>query len=392
MKASCRRLLTMSTSCKSFSRHYSQEEQQLTIEDFKEIIRSKDEEQMVGTILQEYQYARYMERETPSTISSRSMREMLDTCNTITKRREYLRYLSIRENHERIAKLMKDLSQMTREEKLAQLPPTDPGQLFDENNQPIYKLWRNSIFMHLNDTYLKSLHDWKKQESAIFGQKLVVDLSYEEHLSRQCLKSLTLQLAGLYSLNYHSKEPFDLHFCNFDKNSVTVRILEKSIASLYHPNTMISLHPNLLTDVFPREKLVYLTACSTTPYHDYSFDDIIVLPGLRENHVKEPVALATARRYGIRDRCIPFDDHVIWKGGYSGRLALPTLVRILLRAKEDGGKWQEAITCDETIATVMKRPETIQKEEEKERSKLQGRLKTKWKKPEEKKHHFHSTR
>lgn len=347
---------------------------QLTVEDFRSIIRSEEEEKKVKDILENLHYAKYMDMEAPShrsTVNPKSMREMLDFSGSPLKQFNYFRYLSRKE--QRIEKMLKvkEQKRMELERKHAEVPVGDPGRLFDENNRPIYLKWHNALFMHLTESYLDHLHDWKKRVAAMFGQKLVIDLSYEDDLNIRGAKYVADQLRRIYAANYlASEESFDLHLTNFDESSLTVQNLgQKFRDTLSCPKTMISVHHQKLTDVFPRERLVYLTNFRCAPYSVLNQDDIIVLPGFPEKITQERLAIAKARRDNIRIVNIPLHDHVIWMDG-SSHMHPATMFKILLNYKSNGGHWREAITDIPSLANKIKTPEQIREEDKIRRFKM----------------------
>lgn len=62
-----------------------------------------------------------------------------------------------------------------------------------------------------------------------FGQPLVLDCSYTEHMNRRECFNAAKQLMLLFSANRAHHNPFDLHFCNVNREDITTKQLQKFI-------------------------------------------------------------------------------------------------------------------------------------------------------------------
>lgn len=71
-------------------------------------------------------------------------------------------------------------------------------------------------------------------------------------------------------------DPYDLHFCNFDEG-VLKDYLKRQIPTLEDPTFPINLHEESYLDLFPKDKLVYLTPHSNDTIEKYDHDAIYII-------------------------------------------------------------------------------------------------------------------
>ena len=341
----------------------------LTVDSFRELIQTPDDEQRIRQILDEYEYMKYTSDDVPRTISVRFMSEMLKECPTAPSRTKFFLYLRKREQI--IAEVRRDKRKIreAHQRMLAERKPYPPGTLFDEDNRPIHRRWHNALFLQISEQTIDRCHDYKKRVAAMFGQKFIVDLGFEEAEKSRTAKFIGYQLALLYAHNYKSKEPFDLIFSDFKPSSPSGKKIVESNASLYEPRTMITLDERPFDELgIPREKLVYLTQFSRHAYQEVDEDDVLVVPGIYEKNLQTPITLARAKKKGVRTLFLPFTQHVSWKG--VPKSVYPyQIIDILTNYKSNGRNWHKAIV-DTTVSQKIKSPEEVFDEEMSRKKKI----------------------
>lgn len=175
-----------------------------------------------------------------------------------------------------------------------------------------------------------------------FGPKLIFDCSFDSHLNKIESNNTAYQLSLCFALNRGHKNPFDLHLCNVDATSNTIKALTKYIPNLQTPSFPINLHEGDLTDVFPREKLVYLTPHCDTSLTEYNHDDIYIIGAIVDKQPHGPLSSTRAKEMGIRMAKLPLDEHLQFEGGSGKALTLDQMNRIMLDIK-DTGDWVHAL-------------------------------------------------
>jgi hypothetical protein len=349
---------------------------EISIEDYRDLVKNPEDEEKIKTILEEYEFLKYTTDEAPRSIPPKFMLELMTSCHSKMSRHRHFQYLRTRELDIAEEKRQKRIFREQHEKMLSERKVYPTGTLFDENNKPIYRRWHNTLFLHLSDTKLDHFHDHKKKNAALFGQRLIIDLGFEELEQPRTSKAVGIQLAALYSFNYHSSDPFDLIFSSFNRNSKCGEKILQTNTGLYHPQTMISLEEKSFDQLgIPIDKLVYVTSFSRNPYRKFSEDDVIVLPGIPEVSIQQPLPLAKAKKLGVRAVSLPFDDYVAWKVA-SKALTNSHVINVLINYKTNGRNWRKAFLTDPVVARKVKTKEEINQEELSRISKWHDRKKT----------------
>ena len=83
-----------------------------------------------------------------------------------------------------------------------------------------------------------------------------------------------------WSLKLNFLDPYDLHFCNVNYEKTVMKELNKFIRPLREPWFPLNLHENSYLDLFPKEKLVYLTPHCNAPLKKHDGDDVYIIGGI----------------------------------------------------------------------------------------------------------------
>lgn len=163
--------------------------------------------------------------------------------------------------------------------------------------------------------------------AALFGQKIVVDCSYD-HLLTDVERSKTAKgLKRVYSENRAHQKPLDLHLCGVQLDSGVFRNLSGQIPSLFKKPSLTKLHSECFSKLFPKERLVMLTPDSDTEFQ-YDPHAIYVVGGLVDLGRNEPYTLAKAKRLGIRSARFPLEN-IQMKEGDTRELTMSTSIDII---------------------------------------------------------------
>ena len=136
--------------------------------------------------------------------------------------------------------------------------------------------------------------------SLIHGHPFIVDMDYEMNIKHQ--SKAFHRLVQLCSINQKHQEPFHVHLAGL--NNTGEQIKEK-LEGEHFKNLFVTQHNGSCTDLFDKDKLVYLTKSYATPLYQYNPSDIYIVAGVPEHiHSKGPTAKAA--EMGIRCHTIPF--------------------------------------------------------------------------------------
>uniref|UniRef100_T1GKH3 RNA (guanine-9-)-methyltransferase domain-containing protein 1 n=1 Tax=Megaselia scalaris TaxID=36166 RepID=T1GKH3_MEGSC len=167
-----------------------------------------------------------------------------------------------------------------------------------------------------------------------FGEKIVIDCSYDDHMNRHEAVNTAKQLGLCFAENRMHDEPFDLHYCNANLDKLTMQTVKRQIPTMLDPDFPMNVHRECFTDIFPKENLVYLTPHCRTDLLHYNPDDIYIIGGIVDKVSNEPVSLAKAKRLGLRMARLPLDRYLTWGAGSGKSLTLNQMVNILLDLKK----------------------------------------------------------
>ncbi|XP_076316641.1 tRNA methyltransferase roswell [Tachypleus tridentatus] len=286
----------------------------------------------IQLILMECEVARQTGFKAPSVLREQDMKELL-SMDSRSARRKYFTFLFKKEALRISEKEKKERKRAERALKKAET---------SENNKDLeYGLGKNTMLLYIRETTINRFYNHRLANAMIYGQKLVVDLDYSNHMTkRECMDTAD-QLQELYAVNKCDDEPFDLHFCNAHPENQTVKFLHKTIPNLREYNCFITTTPQSYLDIFPKEKLVYLTPHTRNPLKEYDHEAIYIIGGMVDKSIQKPISLAKAKKEGLKMAKLPLDLYLLWGLGNKS-LALNQVMQILLEVKRSGN-WSKAL-------------------------------------------------
>ena len=286
----------------------------------------------------EYEVAKQEGAKVPSFLALYQWKELLEL-PSITKRKKYLLFLFKVEMTKLSRKQKKEEERVRREaEKEANKLLVEKGE--EEHIQ--YGLGKNSILLKVYDTKIDYFHNTKMLQASIFDLPVVYDFSYEQHMTSMEQKNAAKQLVLSFVANREHNQPFPIQFCNVNFNGAVIKHLLKFIPSLYNPEFPISISQKSYLDLFPREKLVYLTPHCQQEMTEFNADNVYIIGCLVDKGDSQPLSLAKAKRENIKMAKLPLDKYLNFGGGSGKSLTLNAMISILLELKAHGD-WERAL-------------------------------------------------
>lgn len=154
------------------------------------------------------------------------------------------------------------------------------------------------------------------------------DCSFEANMTQLESKIVAKQLMHCFTVNRQHREPFDLHLCNVDWNGLTMKDLIKAIPNIGQLSYPVNCHEANMVDVFPRERLVYLTPHCNTRLKVFNPMDIYIIGGVVDKGTTTPLSLAKSKELGLRMAKLPLEKYLPFDS--SKRLTLDQMSKILL--------------------------------------------------------------
>lgn len=252
-------------------------------------------------------------------------------------RQRYYQFLWKNEMHNENAALRKEQKRLEITERLKILKEEEAN-----TDHLVYGLLRNTMFLRIYDATITHFNNMKLIRSMMFDQKLIIDCSYDEHMNPREASNAAKQMMLCFAENREHDEPFDLHFCNVNPQSIATKVLEKYIPIMHSPEFPINIHTEPMTETFDKKQLVYLTPHCYNDLHEYSHDDIYIIGGMVDKTNSEPLSLAKAKKQGLRMARLPLDKYLQWGAGSGKSLTLNQMVKIMLDMKKHGN-WESAL-------------------------------------------------
>jgi len=198
-----------------------------------------------------------------------------------------------------------------------------------EEQDIYYGLGENCIHLRTSKQTMNSHYNWRAvREFNDWGIPLVIDLSFTSKYKTDRIrnKSLVNELLVAVGLNRESNIPFQLHMTGtpdmlYDKLNEEV-------------DNCVNMTQESHLDMFPHERLVYLSPDSRNDLKKFNKDDIYVIGGIIDKIEKLPLTLTAAKKMNIRHARFPMRQVI----GLHHELNIDTCVAIMNDLK-DSNDW-----------------------------------------------------
>jgi ribonuclease P protein 1 len=188
--------------------------------------------------------------------------------NTRSSRMKHLRYLFLIEKKKENRYVRKLEERAKRLERYENLPVNDHIE---------YGLLRNSMFHRIYEKQMNSLYNYRLCEAMLYGQDIIIDCSYDGHMSLKEQTNCAKQLLLMWSYNRFHKDPFNVVFCNVNREGTTFKRLAKTIPTIDEPTFPLNYTEKSYLELYPKEKLVYLTPHCNELLKEYNHDDVYII-------------------------------------------------------------------------------------------------------------------
>ncbi|NXY74067.1 TM10C methyltransferase, partial [Glareola pratincola] len=264
-------------------------------------------------------------RSVPENISEEQLKTFME-CPSKSAKKKYLKYLHLKELYKKNDKRKMDEKRERKLEAQKEASETD-----ETKKNSLVCLWANAM---------DKAYSWRAAQAMIFGQPLVFDMSYEKDMSVREVANAVRQIVFSEGCNRRSVDPFHVHFCNLKDDSLYHKEFIKHYRGAWD-KLLITVTDRCYTDIFPKDKLVYLTADSPKVMKTFDHDKIYIVGSMVDKSIKTGVSLARAKRLGLETAALPLEKYLLWNSG-AKNLTLDQMMHILLTLK-DTGDWKAAL-------------------------------------------------
>ncbi|XP_308574.5 mitochondrial ribonuclease P protein 1 homolog [Anopheles gambiae] len=199
------------------------------------------------------------------------------------------------------------------------------------NDHIVYGLFHNTMFLRIYDSKMDHFHNNRLVQAMQFGCNLVIDCSYDDYMNDKEMRNTAKQLMLCFALNRSHEEPFNIHHCNANYGKTTMKQLEKHLVQIHQPEFPFNVTDRSYTELFPKERLVYLTPHCKNDLTEFNPDDVYIIGAMVDKSSQEAVSLGKAKKLGLRMARLPLDRYFQFKSGKS--LTLDQMVAIMLELK-----------------------------------------------------------
>ncbi|CAD0194878.1 unnamed protein product [Chrysodeixis includens] len=291
-------------------------------------------EKKLRILMLEVEVMRQDGRFAPDAINKDQWQHLLDL-KTKNQRQSYLRYLFKTEKSKENLKAKKEAR---RKEFISQKPEDTK----ENEDDLLYGIQHQSLFLRIRDQSINQFDNYRALQAMIYGQSVVIDCSYENYMVHKETVNAAKQLTLVFGDNRLHKNPFNLHLCNVNLKSTFMKQLQKNIPSLDEPWFPMNIHTQSYLDIFPKEKLVYLTPHCREELTEFDHDAVYIVGCMVDKVNNEPLSLAKAKRDGIKMAKLPLDRYLEWAPGSKKNLNINHMVPILLDLKMTAD-WEYAL-------------------------------------------------
>ncbi|XP_063821710.1 tRNA methyltransferase 10 homolog A [Ostrinia nubilalis] len=164
---------------------------------------------------------------------------------------------------------------------------------------------------------------------------IIIDLSFDHLMMEKDRYKVIKQILRCYSINRRSNTPLQFHVTSFGEKS-------KNDISRHngYENWDVEFHEESYLDVFPKEKLVYLSSESENVIENFEDDTFYIIGGLVDHNKHKGLCHTIATEQGIRHGQLPLDKYVNMQTRKV--LTIDHVFEIVLKVCE-GVSWQDAL-------------------------------------------------
>ncbi|CDW58659.1 Family with sequence similarity 116, member B [Trichuris trichiura] len=296
---------------------------------------NQDEANLLKKIIREFELYKYLDSNLPSRLTVKQAERLL-ILDGKTQRLRYLSYLGRKEH-------LTESKEKTRLER-AKKGEVRRAEVLAErmsNTHLLYALGANCISRRIIDSSMNKIDEARLAFAQMYGQPLVLDMSPMRELSPIETDLTWSQLRECYFVNRTHLVPFDLHFTDCDQSLRTWSDSERYFCGGLD-KYMLQWHEQRFYDLFPRERLVYLSPDSRRMLDAVEPDKIYVIGAMVDRPNRLNWTLGKAKQLNITTAKLPLDKYVRWHSGTKS-LTLNQVIGILLDVVQSGGDWSSAI-------------------------------------------------
>lgn len=145
----------------------------------------------------------------------------------------------------------------------------------DKDN--MYRLGKNSMFHRIRLQTINEFYNGRLISAMLHEPIIVFDIGYEKYMSPQEKSNCAKQLSLSFATNRIHDSPFNLYFCNANKDGIVMKMLHTIIPPLYNPEFPLNITSKCYLETFDRNKLIYLSPEANTVLENFDGNFIYII-------------------------------------------------------------------------------------------------------------------
>lgn len=152
-----------------------------------------------------------------------------------------------------------------------------PPKSYATNSPLVYNLTETCLFHRIYDSTMIRFLNYKLLQAEWFGPKLIVDCSYEPFMNLRNTSNCVKQMVLMWSENRDHCNPYDLIFSNVNPKGVLWQKFTLRVPKINDDVSPVHFTTDHYLNLFPKERLVYLTPHCPETLEEFDPDDIYII-------------------------------------------------------------------------------------------------------------------
>lgn len=170
---------------------------------------------------------------------------------------------------------------------------------------------KNTIFLFIRKSTMNTFYYSRLAHSMMFGQPIIFDMGFEGYMRKQDVQRLCEQFLMGYGSNKIHPNPFHFVLSSNQSSSMFQNCLDNTrINKQEEEHFLMTNSDQHYLNLYPKEKLVYLTPDAPSVLQTFDHDAIYIVGGLVDKIVSKPLTMAKAKREKLKMAKLPLDNYI----------------------------------------------------------------------------------
>lgn len=148
---------------------------------------------------------------------------------------------------------------------------------YAKNSHIRYSFDCNTLFDKISPDQMNRMYDWKLTQVSTNEPQILIDCSYERFMSEKEVEAAAAQLIKILMENRERFNPFNIIYCNWKRDGQLAKAVEKFFPCVYEPEVPFVCTEKSFVELYPKEKLIYLTPHCNQYMETYDPDSAYII-------------------------------------------------------------------------------------------------------------------